>query len=57
MTRVRFPRRLTSVVAALSLGATLAIPATVLATPPNWSMTVVELPSSVSPVPTRPVMR
>jgi hypothetical protein len=49
MTRVLFRRRLTSAVAALGLTASLAIPATVLATPPNWSMTVVELPPSVSP--------
>jgi hypothetical protein len=49
MTRLTFRRRLTSALAALGLAATLAIPATVLASPPNWSMTVVELPSSVSP--------
>ena len=49
MTRVHISRRLTTVVAALSLTVAVAAPAAVLATPPRWSMTVTSLPSAVSP--------
>ena len=50
MTRLHVPRRLLSILAALSLVAGLSAPAGVIAaTPAGWSVDAVELPSAVTP--------
>jgi Domain of unknown function DUF11 len=49
MTRVLFRRRLLIALATLSLTAGVVAPAAVMAAPPSWHMTVISLPSAVSP--------